>query len=100
MGYDRVLTTVCILVSDYRVQLSITQRSLVNTQTAAYILMEDAPLLCMKPLCAVFPLPITAQMAFVLTLKQIAVYIEKPFKRAARNRVSVQAYLLKKPQTL
>ena len=36
---------------------------------------------------------VTAQMTLILTLKQIAVYIKEPFKRAARNRVSVQAYL-------
>ena len=88
------------LVGDNRVQFSITQRGLIDTEMAAYILGEDAPLPGMQPLSTVFPLPVTAQMTFVLTLKQIAVYIEEPFKRAARNRVSVQAYLLKKPQTL
>ena len=88
------------LVGDYRVYLSITKRGLVDTEMAAYILGEDTPLLGMKPFRAILPLPVTAQMAFVLPLKQIAVYIEEPFKRAARNRVSVQAYLLKKPRTL
>ena len=72
------------------------ERRLVNTQMRSDVLREHAPLLCMKTLCRVFPLPVSAQMSLVLTLKQIIVDTEEPFKRAARNRVSVQAYLLKK----
>ena len=57
------------LVGDYRVYLSITKRGLVDTEMAAYILGEHTPLLRMKPFRAVFPLPVTAQMAFILPLE-------------------------------
>ena len=57
------------LVRDYCVDFPIAQRGLINTEMAANILGKDTPLLCVKPLCTVFPLPVTAQMAFVLPLK-------------------------------
>lgn len=43
-----------------------------------------------------FPPPVAAQMTFILTPKQITVCIKESFRRAVRNRVSVQAYLLDK----
>ena len=98
--HDGVLPAVGVLVGDDGVKLSAAQRGFVDAQVRAYILRKHAPSLRVKALGRVLPLPIAAQMALVLTLEQIAVYIEEPFKRAARNRVSVQAYLLKKPQTL
>ena len=59
----------CSLVGVYRVELTITQRGFIDTEMAAYILGEDTPLLGMKPFRAILPLPVTAQMAFVLPLE-------------------------------
>ncbi len=99
-GHQRMFPAMRGLISDYRVELSIAQRCLVYAQMRPDVLGEDTPLLGVKPLCGVFPLPIAAEMTLVLALKQISVNAEEPFKRAARNRVFVQAYLLKKPRTL
>ena len=52
------------------------------------IVRHEDPLRC--PSTAV-----AAQMTLILALEQVAVNVKEPFKRAARNRVSVQAYLLK-----
>ena len=95
-----MFSAVCLLVCHNRVKFSTAERGLVDAQMRPYVLREHPPLLGVKALCRVLPLPVSAQMALVLALEQIAVYVEEPFKRAARNRVSVQAYLLKKPQTL
>ncbi len=97
---DGMFSAVCLFVCHNRVKLSTAERGLVDAQVRPYVLREHPPLLGVKALCRVLPLIVAAQMALVLTLKQITVYIKEPFKRAARNRVSVQAYLLKKPQTL
>ena len=99
-GYKRMFPTVGILVGHDCIEFSVAERGLVNTQMWPDVLREHQPLLGVKPLRCIFPLPVTTQMTLVLTLKQISVYIEEPLKRAARNRVFVQAYLLKKPQTL
>ena len=88
------------LVGDYGIEFSVAERGLVDAQVRPDVLGKYTPLLGVKTFRCIFPLPVTAQMPLVLTLKQIAVYIEEPLKRAARNRVSVQAYLLKKPRTL
>ena len=45
------------------------------------------------------PRPKITQILFVLPLELITVNIEVFLKRAARNRVFLQAILLKKPQT-
>ena len=89
-----------LFVGHDRVQLPTAQRGLVNAQMGSDIPWEHTPLFCVHALCRVLPLPVAAQMTLVLTLEQIPVYVEEPLKRAARNRVSVQATLLKKPQTL
>ena len=89
-----------VLVGHDGIELTIAERGLVNAQIWPDILWKYTPLFCVQTLCGVFPLPVTAQMTLILTLEQISVYAEEPLKRAARNRVSVQAYLLKKPQTL
>lgn len=82
------------------IEFTVAQRALVYAQVRADVLRKHAPLFGMNPLRRVFPLPVAAEMTLVLALKQVSVYIEEPLKRAARNRVSVQAYLLKKTQTL
>ena len=82
------------------VELTVAQRGFVYAKMRPDVLRKHLPMSGMKPLCCVLPLPIAAKVALVLPLEQISVNAEEPFKRAARNRVSVQAYLLKKPQTL
>ena len=99
-GHKRMFTTVGILVGHDGIEFAVAKRCLVNAQMWPDVLREHPPLLGVKPFRRVFPLPVAAQMTLVLTLEQISVYIEEPLKRAARNRVSVQATLLKKPQTL
>lgn len=88
------------LVGDYRVELSVAGRCLIDAQMLTHVLGEDSPPFRVLPFGSIFPLPISTQMPFVLTFKQIPVNIKEPFKRAARDRVPVQAYLLKKPRTL
>lgn len=95
-----MFSAVRLFVRHNRVEFPPAQRGLVDAQMRSYILREHPPLLGMAAFGTVFPFPIAAKMALVLALEQISVYIEEPLKRAARNRVSVQAYLLKKPQTL
>ena len=99
-GHKRMFPAVGILVGHDGIEFAVAKRGLVYAQMWPDILWEHAPSLRMKPLRGVLPLPITAQMALILTLEQISVYTEEPLERAARNRVSVQVYLLKKPQTL
>lgn len=98
--HNGALSTMRLLVGHDCVQLAAAKRRLVNAQVRPDVLRKHAPLPRMKPLRCVLPLLITAEMTLVLTLEHISVYVEEPLKRAARNRVSVQAYLLKKPQTL
>ena len=99
-GDQRVFPAARVLVGDDGVEFSPAEGGLVYTQMRTDVLGEHTPSLRVSPLPRPLPVPITAQVALILTLKQIPVNIEKPFKRAARNRVSVQAYLLKKPRTL
>lgn len=88
-----MLAPVSRLVGDYRVQLTVAQRGLINAKALSHILGKDTPTLGVPPFFSVLPTPVATEMTLVLALKQISVYVEEPLRRAARNRVSVQAYL-------
>ena len=77
-GRQCAFPAVSVLVREYRVQLSIAERSLVYAHVRADVFGEYKPFTCMRTL---FPVEVTAQIVTVLTLKKMAIYIVVPLKR-------------------
>lgn len=88
-----------VLIGHYGIQFTIAEACLVNAQARADVLWEYEIAFSMSALFG-YPITVAAQVAFILTLKLLAVDVIVLLKRRSRYRVLIQAPLLKKRQTL